>query len=205
MLINDNIIQNNIQETFITISVTLIVLYISGIYKKSFFFSVMIFLILSLISNIIPIHRDSSLVEIIRGAIGDISVTSGILLACMLYKTIKEIIANKEKNIPILSNIGLISIFIIGTALYLSTFGFIHYDIYKLGYLSPIMLAVFSLTILVLILFNRHIGYIWLIALVSFLFHFQSSNNLWDYLIDPIQWITIGSILISKLFHSNNK
>ncbi|MDD3267512.1 MAG: hypothetical protein PHC75_10090 [Burkholderiales bacterium] len=205
MLINDNIIQNSIQEIFITISVTLIVLYTSGVYKKSLFFSIMIFLTISLISNIVPIHRENSLVEIVRGAIGDVSITSGMLLTCMLYKTIKEIITNKEKNIPLLSNIGLIIIFIIGATLYLSTFGFIHYDIYKLGYLSPSMLIIFSLITLTLILLNRQIGYIWLIAMISLLFHLQSSNNLWDYLIDPIQWITIGSILITKLFHRNKE
>lgn len=205
MLISGNILQNTIQETCITMSVTLIILYISGIYKRSFFYSIIMFLVISLISNIIPIHRGSSLVEIIRGAIGDISITSGILLASVLYKTIKELLVNKNENLPILSNIGLVIIFIIGAILYISTFGFISYDVYSLGYLSPNTLIIFGIVILVLILLNRHIGYIWLFALASFLFHLQSSNNLWDYLIDPLQWITIGSILITKLFSKNNQ
>ena len=80
---------------------------------------------------------------------------------------------------------------LLGTFLYLSTFGFINFDIYNLGYLSSIMLLVFSGLILFLIIANRRLGYVWLLALVAFYFKLQSSNNFWDYLYDPLLWLVL--------------
>lgn len=203
-MIIDNIVQNIIQESFITISLSLIVLYSSQIYKRSFFFSVLIFSISSLLINIIPIHRGSSVVEIIRGAIGDISISSGLIMACVLYNTLKETIQNKEGN-SFISNLTLIVVFTAGCILYLSTFGFIEFDVYSLGYLSPLMLAIIGIITLLLIIFNNNLGIIYLISLVCFTLHLQASNNIWDYIIDPLQWIAILSVLISRIAMPNHQ
>ena len=53
------------------------------------------------------------------------------------------------------------------------------------------MLLFFSAVILFLILFNRILGYVWLFALIGFYFKLQSSNNLWDYLYDPLLWLVL--------------
>ena len=61
------------------------------------------------------------------------------------------------------------------------------------------MLLFFSAVILFLILFNRILGYVWLLALIGFYFKLQSSNNLWDYLYDPLLWLVLLTNCVSSL------
>ncbi len=180
-----------------SLAIAILITYISTLPKKSLFASSLLFLTILLLINLVPIHRGSSLVEILRGVIGDVSTASG----CLLIFIIVEQFNFNESKTKILSLYETIFLCLLGLLLYLSTFGFISFDLYHLGYLSPNMLLFFAVIIFLLILSNRRLGYIWLFAIISFYFKLQSSNNLWDYLYDPILWLSLTTDLLSKAFN----
>jgi hypothetical protein len=186
-------VQNIIQQGIYSLAISLILLYATTLPKRSLFFSAIAFMVIFCSVSIPPIHRGSSLVEILRGGINDLSTTSGLFMICLVARLFK--LPHSRK---ILSWWEKLPLLIIGLTLYLSTFGFISFDIYHLGYLSTKMLLFFSSLTLLLILLNRKLGYIWLIAIVAYSFHAQSSNNLWDYLYDPILWLVIFSDGLTK-------
>lgn len=176
-----------IQLSIYSLAVALLIVYLSSLPKRSLFFSSLLFVLTLLGSNIIPVYRGSSVVELLRGAIGDVSITSG---ALMIFIIINQFDFSDSKTV-VLCNVEKFGLVLLGTFLYLSTFGFISFDIYNLGYLSSIMLLVFSGLILFLILANRRLGYVWLLALIAFYFKLQYSNNFWDYLYDPLLWLVL--------------
>lgn len=176
-----------IQQLILTLASALLLVWLSRLPKYSLFFSSILFLLLVLGVNLIPLLRGSSLVEILRGVIGDVSTASGVLLLL--------IIANQfdfsDKRQPVLSVWERWWLILTGVGLYLSTFGFIGFDIYHLGYLSQNMLIAFSGITFALLIFNRPLGYVWLLAIISYYFRMQHSNNLWDYFYDPLLWLTL--------------
>lgn len=184
-----------IQQSIYSLAVALLIVYISSLPKRSLFFSSLLFVLLLVGINLIPLYHGSSLVELLRGAIGDVSTASGVL---MLFIILKQFNFSEVKFV-VLNSWEKIGLGLLGTLLYLSTFGFINFDLYHLGYLSPLMLLFFSAVILLLILFNRILGYVWLLALIGFYFKLQSSNNLWDYLYDPLLWLVLLTNCVSSL------
>lgn len=176
-----------IQLSTYSLAVALLIVYISSLPKRSLFFSSLLFVLSLFGSNLIPIYRGSSVVELLRGAIGDVSTASG---ALMIFIIINQFDFSESKT-SILCSWEKIGLVFLGTILYLSTFGFIDFDIYNLGYLSSAMLLFFSGLILLLIIFNRCLGYVWLLAMIAFYFKLQYSNNLWDYLYDPLLWLVL--------------
>lgn len=176
-----------IQQFILTLASALLLIWLSRIPKYSLFFSSILFLLLLLAVNLIPLLRGSSLVEILRGVVGDVSTASGALLLL--------IIANQfnfsDQQRPVLLPWERCWLIATGCGLYLSTFGFIGFDIYHLGYLSINMLIAFSGITLVLIIFNRPLGYVWLLSIISYYFRMQHSNNLWDYFYDPLLWLAL--------------
>jgi len=176
-----------IQQSIYSLAIALLIVYISSLPKRSLFFSSLFFVLLLVGSNLIPLYRGSSLVELLRGAIGDVSTASGVLMLFIILNQFNF----AEVRCAVLNSWEKIGLCLLGTLLYLSTFGFIDFDLYHLGYLSPLMLLFFSAVILFLILFNRILGYVWLFALIGFYFKLQSSNNLWDYLYDPLLWLVL--------------
>lgn len=176
-----------IQLSIYSLAVALLIVYLSTLPKRSLFLSSLLFVLALLGSNLIPLYRGSSIVELLRGAIGDVSTTSGALMIFIIINQF-DFSESKARVLCTWEKCGLI---FLGTLLYLSTFGFINFDVYNLGYLSPLMLLFFSGLSLVLILFNRSLGYIWLLAMVAFYFKLQYSNNLWDYLYDPLLWLVL--------------
>lgn len=183
-----------IQQCILTLAVSLLLVWLSRLPRYSLFFSSLLFLLLILGVNLIPILRGSSVVELLRGVVGDVSTASG---ALMLYIIARQFDFS-EKPRPTLYWPEKLFLIGLGGALYLSTFGFIRFDLYHLGYLDSTILFIFSSLIFLLIICHRPLGYIWLLALISFYFRLQSSNNLWDYLFDPLLWLVlIISMLIS--------
>lgn len=176
-----------IQLSIYSLAVALLIVYISTLPKRSLFFSILLFVLSLLGSNLIPIYRGSSIVELLRGAIGDVSIASGTL---MIFIIINQFDFSESKT-AILCGWEKLGLAFLGVFLYLSTFGFINFDIYNLGYLSPVMLLCFSVVVLFLIIFNRCLGYIWLLAMIAFYFKLQYSNNLWDYIYDPLLWLVL--------------
>ncbi|MEN9947154.1 MAG: hypothetical protein RLZZ293_1540 [Pseudomonadota bacterium] len=176
-----------IQQIIYSLAVALLLVYLSRLPKHSLFFSSLLFCSLLLAINLIPLYRGSSLVEILRGAIGDVSIASGCIMLAIIakqfdFREIKpRLFAPLEKN-------GLI---IVGSLLYLSTFSFISFDIYALGYVSQKLLIGVIIITFLLIAYDRVLGYIWFLTLVAYYFHLQASNNLWDYIYDPVLWLVL--------------
>ncbi|MBX9867893.1 MAG: hypothetical protein K2Y14_13350 [Burkholderiales bacterium] len=184
-----------IQQSIYSLAISLLIVYISSLPKRSLFFSSLFFVLLLVGSNLIPLYHGSSLVELLRGAIGDVSTASGVLMLFIILNQFNF----TEVKFTVLNSWEKIGLGLLGTLLYLSTFGFINFDLYHLGYLSPLMLLFFSAVILFLILFNRILGYVWLFALIGFYFKLQSSNNLWDYLYDPLLWLVLLTNGVSSM------
>ena len=176
-----------IQRIIYSLAIALLLVYSLGLPIRSLFFSSLVFCLLILGENFIPLYRTSSLVELLRGATGDVSIASGALML--------SIIANQfdfsGSRRAVLSRYERLFLLFIGCILYLSTFSFISFDVYHLGYLSLPMLLLTAAIIFILIIYNRRMGYVWLLALLGFYFRLQSSNNLWDYLYDPILWLVL--------------
>lgn len=184
------------QQIIYTMALSLLLVYLSQLPKRSLFFSSLLFILLTLGVNFIPILRGSSLVELVRGVIGDVSTASGVLLVLIILNQFDF----SDKKEFVLNNIEKIFISIIGLLLYLSTFGFFKIDFYSYGYLSWTMLWFISGLSFLLMLFNRRLGLVLMIALLGFYLKLQSSNNLWDYLLDPVLWLVLLVNLGINLF-----
>jgi len=184
------------QQIIYTMALSLLLVYLSQLPKRSLFFSSLLFILLTLGVNFIPILRGSSLVELVRGVIGDVSTASGVLLVLIILNQFDF----SDKKEFVLNNVEKISISIIGLLLYLSTFGFFKIDFYSYGYLSWTMLWFISGLSFLLMLFNRRLGLVLMIALLGFYLKLQSSNNLWDYLLDPVLWLVLLVNLGINLF-----
>ena len=175
-----------IQQVIYSLALALMLVYLSRLPRMSLFLSALLFLLLLLGENL-ALWRGSSLVELARGVIGDVSIASGGILLLIILNQFDF----SHNRTAILNHTEKFSLLLLGFMLYLATFGFIRYDIYHLGYLSAGMLFSISLLTMLMILFDRRLGYVWLVALISFYFKLQASNNLWDYLLDPVLWLVI--------------
>lgn len=191
-----NFFQNMIQLSIYSLALSLLLLYITTLPRKSIFFSALSFMVFFLLVNLVPIFKGNSLVEICRGAIGDVSISSGMFLLLICAKIFS---VNHDKPNQILAWWEKIVLLILGLVLYLSTFGFISFDVYHFGYLSPNMLIFFSGATLISILLNRKLGYVWLAGIVGYYLNAQASNNLWDYMYDPLLWLIMVSDSLVKL------
>jgi hypothetical protein len=117
----------------------------------------------------------------IRGFIGDLSITSMILLAISSFSRIAGGPRgwNRAQR-PLLAGAA-----VAGLLLYPFALGLTRFDSYQLGFNSPWLL----LTVFVLVLVSwktcRPAAVILLCATASFNLQLLESTNLWDYLIDP--------------------
>jgi len=148
--------------------------------RKRFIFVLLILVIV----RYVPIYDSMSIAYILCGILGDLSITSVLLVLTFLYSEIRE-----NNNYYRINNGVWLIIFIIDLVLCLSAFGCIPIDIYSFGYF-PKGLLIFYLIMQVLFwLLNRKFAMFWLLALVGYIFKVLPSPNLWDYLIDPVLWL----------------
>ena len=134
--------------------------------------------------TLIPL-RDQSVAHYLAGVIGSLSITS-ILLLCtyIIYRCRQGRLPDGFKNDlnRLYLLVGVVAIF-----LYPSALGLSHWDLYAEGY-YPIILAPVLLAIIVL---GIWLNWVFLPALLAIGFvgyglGLFESNNLWDYLIDPL-------------------
>lgn len=198
------ILRNAIQISIYSLALSIILLYLTTLPRRSVFFSALTFMTLLLVVNIIPVYRGNSLVEIFRGGIGDVSIASGMF---MLLYCAKLFSGSSQLQAPILAWWEKLVLLLIGFVLYLSTLGFISIDVYHFGYLSTRMIPFFCGATLISILLKRKLGYVWLIAIIGYYIGAQESNNIWDYLYDPILWLFMVSDGLVKIsnFITNRK
>jgi hypothetical protein len=160
---------------------------------KNRFLWINIIIVLCLNINFFSNHF--SIIKFIYSIVSNVSPTS------LFYLLILSIPAKYNNNLnSSKSNIVSMSfIFIIGCILYLSTLGFIDFDIYNYGFNSNLMLLIFTITCIITIINNVIIGYIWTLCAVFFLYKLTPSNNLWDYMLDPLLWLYSFCFLIIKI------
>lgn len=185
-----------LQQVIYTLALSLLLVYLSRLPKRSLFLSSLLFILLTMGVNFIPVLRGSSLVEVVRGAIGDVSISSGALLLLIIFNQFDF----RDNRTSVLNFPEKIFIVIGGILLYISTFGFLSTDLYAFGYLSLWMLYSALFLALLLIAINRRLGIVIMLALAGFYFRLQSSNNLWDYLLDPVLWLVLVVDLLTALF-----
>lgn len=175
---------------------------------NSFFFGCFI----ALGININFINNKLSLVKIIYSVVGNISPASFCYLLIWFLpryfqiKT-KKIIHNitssdffSQVDSDTSHILSMITILTLGTILYLSTLGFLDIDLYRYGFHNNYMIAALTIFTTIMILKNIAIGYIWSISALAFLYKIIPSNNLWDYLLDPVLWLFSITFLVSKLY-----
>lgn len=140
---------------------------------------------IAIITLYMPVYQGYSVVVLLRGVLNDLSITSLIVFAGMLYHAI-FIPAKTSKINQCFATL----IIILGTLLYLSTFGFIAFDIYALGYLpNHYVLLGFVVLEFFLFYFASSYAWLWLLALGAYVLKLEASINLWDYLLDPVLWL----------------
>jgi len=144
----------------------------------------------------VPIFKGCSLAQIMRGALGDLSIATSLVLLFWLYAKLSENITVNPMN----KYVGWV-IFLLGCVLYASSLGFISVDIYSYGYLLKfpvIVLVLYVIIQLMLWQFNKVFAFIWLVAMICYILKLQSSINLWDYLFDPVLWFISFCTIINK-------
>lgn len=119
----------------------------------------------------------------LRGAIGDLSITSLLLLAASLFyfMTGRPLFPPHERRIL------LVAVAVAALLLYPFALGLTYFDSYSLGFGSYLMI-----TALLLLTLVAWLARLWLVVLcavaacVAYMAGLLESNNLWDYLIDPL-------------------
>jgi hypothetical protein len=122
----------------------------------------------------------------LRGVIGDLSVTSWILLVTAVVSKVTDRELHRPKSFTALMALILIS----GLVLYPSALGVSYLDTYALGYAATSLIAVFFLLSLAAWLLEYRLVTVCLTASVlAYSLRIFESRNLWDYWIDPLATI----------------
>ncbi|MCC2625549.1 MAG: hypothetical protein K0R14_1422 [Burkholderiales bacterium] len=138
----------------------------------------------------IPIYHTMTVVNVVRGVIGDLSISG------LLFLLFWAFIYFTKLPIDLFNRKFCLVIVLIGLVLYLSVLDIFPLDIYGFGYLPRGFLVVIFLLCILFLRVNYAFALIWLVALIAFLVKLQNSANLWDYLIDPVLWLMCGYKLV---------
>lgn len=140
-----------------------------------------------------------SIAQWLRSVLGDFSVLT---LAIFI-----NIIAQRMFNFDLLNPISrkrmLLGVVLVGLVFYPLALGVSAYDPYQLGY-SPVLLPVFLVMISIIVWFKsrRDLAIILLLPLLAYNLKLLESDNLWDYLIDPVLmgYALVQCLLSGKFF-----
>lgn len=188
--------ESSITNTINTITNVLLIISILFVFvqarRRHFILKLLIIVVVAVAVIKLPVYDGYSLNWLLSGIDGGLSINLlcilGLYVATRLFNLKCELV-----SIPFA-----MVIVIAGIILYLSTFGFISFDIYSLGYLPRFVLIPIGLvTICIFWGNNKFNGLILLLGLICFEFKVLHSNNLYDYLIDPVLW---GICVVRILF-----
>lgn len=156
-----------------------------------------VFILVLLGMFLIPWTRHS-LVFYVRGIVGDLSVTSLVLL-CVLYG--RSLIWPARDHQPICGKVGWVLLAIL-VPLYLSTMGYWTYDVYGLGYEPQWLLLVSALLMLWAWRTQPALAIAWLIGVVSFACGLTPSKNLWDALFDLFMGFAAVGLAVTSVIRA---
>jgi hypothetical protein len=119
----------------------------------------------------------------LRGLTGDLSITTLALLLRVLCGHVFRSAPVEEKDQVVLQ----VLVAVAGLVLYPLALGIGTFDPYRLGYASPWLMGTLLLVVLTTWLRGLHLA-TWCIALAALAYSvgWYESNNLWDYLLDPL-------------------
>lgn len=187
-----NIIANLANLAFLL----LIFIVLSNFIVKNKITQLVLILAFAIFTFFIKCYHQMTIVGVLRGVIGDLSISS------LLFLLSWAIIDFTKLPINLFNRKFCLVVGLTGLVLYLSVLDIIPLDVYALGYMPHgLLIGVFLVCILFLRI-NYVFAIIWLIALIAFLAKLQNSVNLWDYLIDPILWLICVYKAITKTLKS---
>jgi hypothetical protein len=112
----------------------------------------------------------------------DFSITLTALLFCLLLRQVQGVRLLDRKALRTLGISGLV----LGLCLYVCSMNLVPFDLYRFGWGSAFLLApLFSLTILLILTGNRA-GFVIAACVAAYALKLLESDNLWDYLVDPV-------------------
>ena len=132
----------------------------------------------------------------LRGMLGDLSITTQLLLGTYCYSVYagKPIFTERKPDYLRFA----VLILLTGAWFYPSTLGLTYFDPYNLGYsTAPFHWSLLTYFFGITLYFYRRDS-VWLcgilsLSMLAFYFDFLESDNYWDYIMDPI--LVLGSII----------
>jgi hypothetical protein len=134
---------------------------------------------------------DMPLAAYVRGATGDLSITTLVMIGCALSRNWRgcgTVDARARRTL-------LLTVALAALALYPMALGFSAFDPYRLGYGDPLFVTSLLLVALAAWIRKYHlIASCIAFAILAWTAGWYESGNLWDYLLDP--WVAIYALLI---------
>lgn len=140
--------------------------------------------------------------QLLRSAVGDLSVLTLVIFTNILAQSLFNHNFLKSTS----HNSLLLWVTLSGVAFYPLALGVSQFDPYRLGY-APVLMSVIlcMISIYSWLGAKRDLAVIILIPLIAFNLHLLESDNLWDYLMDPILFIYAVIHQISSIFQRPRK
>lgn len=134
---------------------------------------------------------DMPLASYVRGATGDLSITTLVMICCALSRNWLECGTTDTRTRRAL----LLTVALAALALYPMALGVSALDPYRLGYGDPLFVAALLLVALAAWIRKYHlIASCIALAALAWTAGWYESENLWDYLLDP--WIAIYALFV---------
>jgi hypothetical protein len=136
----------------------------------------------------------------IKGAAGELSIVTLVLLAGYLLRRLAEVSLLHESTRKQLYGIVLIA----GLLLYPATLGLTAYDPYRIGFTPWLDVILLVLVIVYWLLQRQQVALVLLAVVAANELGVLASINTWDYLLDPLVWLA-SPVLLGKLLIQDRK
>ena len=138
----------------------------------------------------------------IRGFVGNLSIGSMMLCSVLILKMLFNInIVNSSSK-----NLFCYAVFISGLFLYPLSLGLSYFDPYILGFHHFYAEFVIAVIAVITVLKRVYFISIWLtLSYIFYQFHLFESDNLWDYLIDPVVFLFAMFFSLQAIKNKINK
>lgn len=139
--------------------------------------------------------KEHSALFYLRGVSGDLSIATFSLLCFQLI----HLCTKGKQGLSTFPWPLALAIVCLLTLLYLSTFGYIGYDLYTWGYHPTWMLGAVACLMFWAWRTYSDLAWAWLIAVICFAGGITPSNNLWDALFDPFMLFGCTGVRLGQL------
>lgn len=139
--------------------------------------------------------KEHSILFYLRGVTGDLSIAT----FCIICFQLIHLCTKGRHDLAIFSWELALGIACLLSVLYLSTFGYIGYDLYAWGYHPTWMLPAIAGLMLWAWRSYPDLAWAWLISVVCFAGGITPSVNLWDALFDPFMLFGCVGVLLGQL------